>query len=138
MDKIIELRGKLCKQLEEYPEKELTSATLDVIDKLTHTIKNLDKIIDREEGRDYSNAYDGSYGSYGSYGMYDPRMMSRTGSYARGGNTRRDSMGRYSRNNMGYSRNGDIIMELTDLMDDAPDDRTRMEIQKCIQKMQNM
>lgn len=25
-----------------------------------------------------------------------------------------------------------------DLMDEAPDDRTRMEIQKCIQKMQNM
>lgn len=130
MDKLIELRGKLCKQLEEYPEKDLTSASLDVIDKLSHTIKNLDKIIDRENGNDYSNGYGGSYG------MYDTRMMPRATSYARGGNVRRDSMGRYSR--MGYSRNSDIIMELTDLMDDAPDDRTRMEIQKCIQKMQNM
>ena len=137
MKKLYDLREKLCKQLEEYPDKDLTSATLDVVDKLTHTIKNLDKIIAKYEGKDeeYSNMYGGSYRmpympSYDNYG---------NGSFARGRGGRRDSMGRYSGGyNNGYSRNSDMIAELTDLMEDAPDERTRMEFQKFIQKMQTM
>lgn len=133
MQKILELKEKLCKQLEEYPDKDLTPATLDVIDKLTHTIKNLDKIIDKYEEKEYSNTRNGSYHMPPMYPSYNDT------SYARGRNARRDSMGRYSSAyNTGYSRNGDMIMELTDLMADAPDERTRMEIQKCIQKIQTM
>ena len=130
MQKLYELREKLCKQLEEYPEKELTSATLDVIDKLTHTIKNLDKIIDKHEAKEYSNTYP----DMTAYSAYDTMVPPRV-SYAGRRNTRRDSMGRYSG---GYSRNNDMIMELTDLMAEAPDERTRMEFQKFIQKMQTM
>ena len=138
MTKLEDLKKKLCEQLEEYAGKELSSASLDVVDKLTHTIKNLDKIIDKYEEKEYGNSYYGSGNSYGrmpmmpySYGNgYDGGN-----SFARGRNVRRDSMGRYSG---GYSRNGDMIMELTELMEDAPDDRTRMEFQKFIQKMQNM
>ena len=47
MHAIYELKDMLCKELEEYGEKgELTTGSLDVIDKLAHTIKNLDKIIE--------------------------------------------------------------------------------------------
>ena len=134
--KLEDLKEKLCKQLEEYPDKDLTSATLDVVDKLTHTIKNLDKIIDKYDEQEYSNNYKIPYAPYG--GGYDGMSM-RGGSYGRGRNAMRDSMGRYSGGyGNGYSRNGDMIMELTELMEDAPDERTRMEFQKFIQKMQTM
>ena len=120
MKKLYELREKLCDQLKEYNDKELTSATLEVVDKLCHSIKNLDKIIEKGEEHEYSNTM--------------------TGSYAKGRGMRRDSMGRYSGRYYDdrYSRHGDMIDELTELMDEAPDERTRMEFQKFIQKMQMM
>lgn len=46
------------------------------------------------------------------------------------------SRGRYS--SEGYSRNDDMISELNDLMNDAPDERTRQEMQKFITKMESM
>ena len=108
---------KLCDELEEYGEKKLDAGSLDVIDKLAHTIKNLDKIIEKYEENEYSERYameGGSYqrggnrggqGNRGGYSRemaYDDGMMN--GSYARGRgrNVKRDSMGRYSRED-GYS-----------------------------------
>ncbi len=124
MRKLYELRDKLCEQLEEYNDRELTSATLDVVDKLTHTIKNLDKIIDKCEEEKYSGAY------------YSPRYMRRGDmSYDMDRGTRRDGMGRYSG---GYPNNSEMIVELNKLMNNAPDEHTRMELQKFIQKMENM
>lgn len=128
MKKLYELRDKLCEELEAYYERELTSSTLDTIDKLTHTIKNLDKIIDRCEESEYSNTYGGSYRmpyGYSGRNYYDYR----------GGVARRDGAGRFDG---GYSRSNDMINELTELMESAPDERTRMELHKFIQKMQNM
>lgn len=61
-------------------------------------------------------------------------------SYARGRgrNARRDSMGRYSREG-GYSQGAeDMIQELRELMEDAPDDKTRQEFQRFIQKIEQM
>ena len=59
------------------------------------------------------------------------------GSYARGRrNARRDSMGRYSGD--GYSRDGGMVEELRSLMEEAPDERTRQEFQRFIQKIENM
>lgn len=136
MEKLYELKKKLCKQLEEYADKDLTSNILEVVDKLTHTIKNLDKIIAKYEEKENVNSFNNSFGT--SYAMpnYVYDMNAGGGSFARGrSGGRRDSMGRYSN---GYSRNGDIIMELTDLMEDAPDEMSRMEIQKLIKKMRNM
>ena len=47
MHAIYDLKETLCKELEEYGSRgELTAGTLDVVDKLAHTIKNLDKIIE--------------------------------------------------------------------------------------------
>jgi len=61
------------------------------------------------------------------------------GSYARGRgrNARRDSMGRYSSD--GYSRSADDMVEqLRGLMEDAPDEQTRREIEKLVRKMESM
>jgi hypothetical protein len=128
MHELHELKEMLCKELEEYGKKgELTAGSLDVVDKLAHSIKNLDKIIDEYEEDEYSNR-----------GSYEGRRSYRDRSYARGRgrNARRDAMGRYS--SEGYSRADDMIGQLHELMEDAPDERTRMEMQKFISKMENM
>lgn len=153
MHAIYELKEMLCKELEEYGEKqELTAGSLDVVDKLAHTIKNLDKIIETYEEEGYSEEGGGGGQSYergggggrgGSYarggrggGRYSREGMG-GGSYARGrtGNVRRDSMGRYSRYSMD---NDEMVQELRTLMEDAPDDRTRKEFQRFIQKIEQM
>lgn len=131
MHELYELKDMLCEELKEYGEKgELTAGTLDVVDKLAHTIKNLDKIIEEYDEQEYSNAYNDMGGrSYRQGGR----------SYARGRrNARRDSMGRYSSRG-GYSMdNQSMIEELRGLMQEAPDDRTKQEFQRFITKMEKM
>ena len=134
MEALYALRDMLCGELEEYGKKgELSAGTLDIVDKLTHAIKNLDKIIAVEEGADYSSAG----GSYGYDGDGYGGMMPRTGgSYARGRmNARRDSRGRYS--GRGYSRTGDIADRLREIAEDVPDEKTKQEIHRMISRMGN-
>ena len=141
MNELYELKEKLCKELKHYNSEELTANNLSVIDKLSHAVKNIDKIIEKyeeEEGGSYGyNSYEPNYNrsNRSSYrGSYN-----NGGSYARGRgrNAKRDSMGRYSSND-GYSRNGDIASELRELMMDAPDEQTRMEYQRVISKLEQM
>ncbi len=145
MHKIYELKDKLCDELEEYSDKKLDAGNLAVIDSLSHTIKNLDKIIETYEDEDYSSAYNdgmsyegGSYergGQGGNRGgnRYSSRYaMARGDGRGRGRNARRDSMGRYS------SDNRMMVEELRDLMNDAPDERTKMEFKRFIEKMEQM
>ena len=67
-------------------------------------------------------------------GSYEGRSYAR----GRGRNAKRDSMGRYSSEG-GYSMAGDeMIDELRDLMQDAPDEQTRMEFQRFIQRIEQM
>lgn len=128
MHAIYDLKETLCKELEDYGSKgELTAGTLDVVDKLAHTIKNLDKIIDKyEEQEGYSGDYDEGMSAKRN------RTYNIRGSYARG--RKRDSMGRYSRN----SYDDGMISELRSLMEEAPDDRTRREFQSFISKIESM
>ena len=136
MHKIYELKDKLCEELEVYGDKKLDAGSLEVIDKLAHSIKNLDKIIEKYEDEDYSSAYDdgmmgGSYERDGN--RYGSRYaMARGDGRGRGRNARRDSMGRYS------SDNRMMVDELRDLMNDAPDERTKMEFKRFIEKMEQM
>lgn len=134
MEELKRLKDTLCDELEEYSKKgKMSAGDLEVVDKLTHTIKNLDKIIEN-----YDEEYSGAYMD----GMHYSR--------ARGRGARRDSRGRYSSR---YSREGrdgysreyrdgysehDMIGELKELMEDAPDERTRMEFDKFIRKMEMM
>lgn len=164
MHELYELKEMLCEELKEYGSKDkLDVGGLEIVDKLAHAIKNIDKIIEvyEMEEEEYSmegGSYEGGGGG-GSYagggnqggGGGGNRRYSREGgemrrrmSYASGGgrgrgrNARRDSMGRYSREG-GYSRGAeDMVMGLKELMQDAPDERTRQEFQKLIQKMEQM
>lgn len=139
MHELYELKDMLMKELEEYGAKgELSSGTLDVVDKLTHTLKNLCKIIDEYDEGGSSRWYPMEGGGNRSYQNEGSYRRSYRGSYARGrGNARRDSMGRYS-GERGYSRDGDMVEELRELMNEAPDDRTRQEFQRFISKIENM
>lgn len=132
MHELYELKEKLMKELKEYGGGgDLSAGSLEIVDKLTHTIKNLCKIIEKheeEEGYSGNYMYDGG-GSYQHGG-------NRGGSYAyargRGANARRDSMGRYSRND----GKEEMVMQLREMMQDAPNDRTRMRIQELIQEFE--
>ena len=143
MQDLYALKEMLCKELKNYGKKgELTAGSLEVIDKLAHALKNLNKVIEEEQysGRSYDGSYRGSY-AYENGSMSDGGSYARSmddGSYARGrgSGARRDSMGRYA--SAGYSRHNDMVMELRELMQDAPDERTRMELEKFINKMESM
>lgn len=137
MKDLYELKEKLMDLLSEQSKKGISSSNLDVVDKLTHTIKNLCKIIeDMEESGGESYGMYGSYarsGQNGSYrsGNYSRGEMSYADNRGRGSNARRDSMGR-------YSSAGDLVDELRDLMDSAPDQKTRSELDRFIRKMEAM
>lgn len=134
MKALYDLKELLCKQLEDYGKRgEISAAVLERVDMLAHAVKNLDKVIEAYEaeedgysGADYQDGdvsrrnYDGDNRAYRG-----DRSMAR----------RRDSMGRYSR---GYSRHNGMAERLRDLMEDAPDDRTRQEIQRLVSKMEQM
>lgn len=141
MQELYELCDTITNEIAEANEKikaaggKLTAGDLDYIDKLTHSLKSI-KGVEHMEDSGYSSmgySREGGYpremGSYrgGSYrgGSY------RGGSYARGRNARRDSMGRYS---------GDdgMMDELRELMEDAPNDAVKRDIQKLIDKMGQM
>lgn len=137
MHALYDLKDKLCAELEDYGKKgELTAGTLEIIDKLAHATKNLDKIIEKYEEEEYSNAggsyYNGGYYRDGDGSYRGGRSYAMRGSYSRGRN--RDSMGRYS--SEGYSRTGEIADRLRNIMNDAPDDRSRQEIQNLLARME--
>lgn len=136
MHKLYKIKEMLLDELEKYgDEKEISAGSLTVIDTLAHSIKNLCKVIeDMEESGEYSE------------GMYGP--MYHGGSYARGrNNAKRDSMGRYSRENRDYSRDysreysraaDDVIGQLESMMDTAPDEKSRRKIKELINEMRNV
>ena len=96
MEYIEKIKKMLCKELDEYAMKsKLSMADIDVIHKLTDTVKNLDKISMLEESEDGYSEARGRGRSYMHGSSYDDDMMysERRG---RGRNARRDSMGRYS------------------------------------------
>lgn len=151
MDELYELKEMLCKELKEYGTKgKLDVGGLDIVDKLSHSIKNIDKIIEKYEEEGYSEeggSY--AYNRGGSYrgGSYDGRRGGsyeggRGGSYARGRgrNARRDSMGRYSRED-GYSSAeddmDDLVMELKEMAHELPPEK-KTEVQRFIKKIEMM
>lgn len=136
-----ELCETLSKELEKANDKirasggSLTPADVEFVDKLTHSIKSVKTTIAMMEAEDEDGQ--GSYmpGSYmpGGYSRYGRPEYSNAGRR----NPRRDGMGRYSRER-GYSRDGDMLSELYDLMEKAPDERTRQEMQRMIDRMESM
>lgn len=134
MQKMEELREMLCEELDKITKKgELSTGSLDVIDKLTHSIKSIDTIIAMEDAG-YSNESGYSYAR------------------GRGRNARRDSMGRYSRDdrmyndnsyargdNRGYSRHDakeELAMDLKELKMDAKDPEMAQMISRWIKQLE--
>lgn len=117
MHNVYKLKETLCKELEEYGNKEKIDAnTLEVVDKLAHAIKNIDKIIETYEEQESGGSFARGGNSYGMMPQYAYDDMS----YARGRgrNARRDSMGRYSsRNDGGYSNADGYRMDMQDMPD---------------------
>lgn len=167
MEYIEKIKKMLCKELEEYGEmgKIKNASELDMIWKLTDTVKNLDKIeMLEEESGGYSEARGGrGRGGRGrsSYAMggssYDDDMMysERRG---RGRNAKRDSMGRYSsddgmsyddyseessyrggssyRGSSSYAEGKDRMMsKLGSMMEDA-DPNEREILKDCMRKLE--
>lgn len=112
--------------------KRLSASELEYADKLAHLKKSILTNKAMEEAYDddgYSRHYD------------DGRRMRNDGySYAgRVRNARRDSMGRYSRGGYSYDEGKeDMMKELRELMNDAPDEQTKKEFQRFISKMESM
>jgi hypothetical protein len=138
MHKMEELKEMLCEELEKITKKgELSAGSLDVVDKLTHSIKSIDTIMAMEDAG-YSN--ESGY----SYARGDGR--------GRGRNARRDSMGRYSNNrdgsyddmsyrndNRDYSRKDakeELAMDLRELKRDAKDPETAQMINRWIKQLE--
>ena len=128
MHKLYELKDKLMHELEAYADNGKYSK--EDVEAIKYMASAVDHLCNIMEGADeYSNA------------------MGR--SYARGGNRRsyaqrRDAMGRYSRDGRmmntatGYSMAGDMAEELKELMQDAPDSKTRQEIQRIVSRLEQM
>ena len=121
----------------------LSMQELQYVDTLAHAKKNLLKADEMEGGDDYSNAYnDAGY----SNRRYSRRGYSREdgasydgGSYARGRGpyAARDRFGRYSSAD-GYSmRSEDMVDELRELMERAPEDK-KQDFQRFIAKIERM
>ena len=133
MEYMYELKEKLCDELDEIARKgELGAGDLEIVHKLTDTIKNLDKIEMLEDGG-YSQAGDWEMEGRGSYNR---------GSSYRG--RKRDSMGRYSRDGRmmrgGYSRHDAkeaMMDQMEDLMAQAGSEKEREAIRRCMNQLEN-
>ena len=146
-----DLKDLLCAELEDYAEKgkksgKMSMGDLDSIHKLTDTVKNILKIdmLEEESGYSEDGHYMGEGRIYGtSYDGYD-----RGTSYARGRGryAKRDSMGRYSRDDGymrrdgrgmrdGYSRDDGkayMMEQIEDMMEDAEKPAEKEALRRCM------
>lgn len=143
MEYMYELKDKLCKELDEIARKpEMGAGDLEIIHKLTDTIKNIDKIGMLEENGGYSQAGDWEMEGRGSYNR---------GSSYRG--RKRDSMGQYARDGRddGYSgrmmpdriysradAKEHMMDELEEAMNAATTDRERDIIKRAMDQLEKV
>lgn len=161
MHKLIEY---VCDELEKIEQQassngKLSISEIEYADKLAHLKKNLlraDELMDAGYSGDlgrYPSEYKGGSGygregregreGRGRYGRESGRSYEQGG---RGGSGRRDSRGRYS-SGRGYSRYvrddysmdaDEVVEDLRDLMEQAPDQRMRQELQRILAKVEQM
>ena len=143
MHELYQLKDKLMKELAEYSQGELSTGSLEVIDKLAHAIKNICKIFEDAEGSSYEG---GSYyecssrRSRRSYEGGSSYENSRDGGSSYEGSSYRRGRGRYARrDSMGrYAAEGpELAMELKELMQDAPEE-SKQDFKRLIQKVEQM
>ena len=148
-----DLKDLLCSELEDYAEKgkksgKMSTADIEVIDTVLNSVKNIYKIDKyKEETEGYSE--DGHYMGEGRiYGTsYESGYSERGGSsYARGRGryAKRDSMGRYSRDDGmmyrggmrgGYSRDDGkhyMMEQLEEMMEEAEKPAEKEALRRCM------
>ena len=140
MEKLHELKEKLWAELDELAEKrDMGAGDLEVVHKITDTIKNIDKICMLEEEGGYSEAVDG--GDYGRGSSYANRGKHYVrGHYSRdsgrdgmgGYSSRRDNRGRYSRDD-GRSE----MMEHIEMAMDAATPEDKETIKRFMRQLEN-
>ena len=142
MEKLHDLKKKLWAELEELAEKrDMGAGDLEVVHKITDTIKNIDKICMLEDGDSYSEAVDGDdYGRGSSY-------ANRGKHYVRGHYSRDDGrggMGDYSSRRGGRSRGGysrddgrSQMMEHLEMALDSASDQDREIIKRFMRQLEN-
>lgn len=144
-EKMYKLRDRLEEELDKiFDRGNMTAETLTLIDKITHSIKSIDTICAMQEyGEDDYSQEDG-YSGRNSYAR------------GRGRNAKRDSMGRYARDNgsmgnggsgnsygrryyrdgrsydRGYSGADDMMDMFNEMMNNASDSKEREVIQKMM------
>ena len=149
-----DLKDLLCAELEDYAEKgkksgKMSMGDLDSIHKMTDTVKNILKIdlMESDDGYSEDGAYIGEGRIYGT--TYDG--YGRGASYARGRGryAKRDSMGRYSRDDGymrrdgrgmrdGYSRDDGkayMMEQLEDMMEDAEKPAEKEALRRCMEAL---
>ena len=150
-----DLKDLLCAELQEYAENgkrsgKMSKADIEVIDTVLNSVKNIykiDKYKEETEGYSEDGHYMGEGRIYGtSYDGYD-----RGTSYARGRGryAKRDSMGRYSRDDGymrrdgrgmrdGYSRDDGkayMMEQLEDMMADAEKPAEKEALRRCMEAL---
>ena len=136
MEYMHKIKNMLCEELEEYGKKKsLSVSDVEMIHKLTDTVKNIDKIGMLEGDEGYSETY--------------PYYMGGS-SYARGRGryAKRDSMGRYSsdmdddyseiRTDRRYSRDDakdHMMHKIGEMMEDA-DPKEREALKECMRAIE--
>lgn len=140
-DKMYKIRDMLCDELDRIADHDSLSVdTLNLVDKISHSIKSIDTILAMEE-TGYSNDYYNDYSERGSYAR------------GRGRYAKRDSRGRYSsregrgyydnsyrRGERGYSRaegKHEMLQRLEEMLESASDEQERTAIQKCMSELED-
>lgn len=153
-----DLKDLLCAELQEYAENgkrsgKMSKADIEVIDTVLNSVKNIykiDKYKEETEGYSEDGHYIGDGRIYGT--SYDDDMRRGVGySYARGRGryAKRDSMGRYSRDDGyvrrdvrgirdGYSRDDGkayMMEQLEDMMADAEKPAEKEALRRCMEAL---
>ena len=131
MDSIAESNKKLDKQSER-----LSAEDAKYLDSLAHLVKSVKTVIAMEE---YPDGYSGDHPGDGGWNYNRPYYTS--GNYYMGNSgarRMRDSMGRYTSRDNGYSRDASrqkMVDKLSTLLDDTMSDSERQAINECIEKI---
>ena len=161
LDTLYELCETVSKELETANEKirnaggEVSGGDIEFLDRLTDIMKNLkttiammeDEMLEEGNSGYYGGRYyyDGNMSIENNRGSYARgRSNARGGSYNRGGSYARGERGNsynrgsYARGGRGYSRDDsreDFMYEIEELMEKAPDEKTRMKFERMLEEM---
>lgn len=138
MNALYTLRDMLCGELENVVSNSQGNIPLDIIDKITHSLKSVETIIAMKEKNSYdNNGYNTRSYNNGSYANNSYRNNSyRNNNYANNGSY---MGGNGYRSNRSYADSKEEMMgELHEMMNEAKSEQERQAFQQFINQLQNM